>query len=84
MFVCYRIKQNSLPEAPSIFFLRVLLGKLRMICAQKNSKTQQYFALLSDLIDNYYKLKITSPLIFKQVFDPVELTKATLELLNVY
>lgn len=50
-----------------------------MICAQKNSKTQQYFALLSDLIDNYYKLKMTSSLIFKQVFDPVELTKATLD-----
>lgn len=59
--------------------MRVLLGKLNMICAQKNSKTQQYFALLSDLIDNYYKLKMTSPLIFKKVFDPVELTKATLD-----
>ena len=40
--------------------------------------------LMTELMNNYYKIKQSQPLVFKQIYDPVSLTTSALELLNSY
>lgn len=85
LFVCLNIKQQGLPESPILYFLRVLISKLEKIATSfPPDFSAQYFSLLGELMGNYYHLKKTSPLVFKELFDPKQLTKFGLELLNEY
>ena len=84
MFLCENVKEQGLPEAPCIFFIRVLLAKLVTISQFSMMHTAQYFKLLSNLIKKYFEMRDRAPAVFHTVFEPAQLTKSIIKQLVSY